>query len=382
MVYKIILGVNVLDGENLFHPSLHQNAAAWKLLGQTLSTGWVVVEALGWDPMKPDAPDKYQGTGGNFSVAYKVKRDGKEAFLKAIDFTKVLGSVDVLDQLSQIIMAHTFEKELLEHCAGAKLDHVVIAIDSGQHALSREIGDTAPFLIFELADGDVRRRIKKVDEKVKLAWWLRAMHHTSVGLSQLHNNNVSHQDIKPSNILSFNSEDKFKIGDLGRSLWKGSAKHESCVFSGDVSYAPIEILYGYIPEDSNNKRLGNDIYMLGSMLIFYIMGAGITQLIIEKLQPEYRPPQCGGNWNGSFSAVLPNIQTVFTEILSELEKAAPDNIRTELTKAVSELCSPDPSFRGHPRERTHASTNPFRLERYVSLFDRLAKLAEINSHKN
>jgi hypothetical protein len=75
-------GVNILDGKILFHPSLNQRAAAWRLLGETLDSGWIVVEALGWDPMDPDAPDKYYGTGGNFSVPYKVKRNGVEAFSK------------------------------------------------------------------------------------------------------------------------------------------------------------------------------------------------------------------------------------------------------------------------------------------------------------
>jgi serine/threonine protein kinase len=371
-----------MDGDTLFHPSLNQRAAAWRLLGETLSTGWVVIEALGWDPMDPNAPDKYNGTGGNFSVPYKVKRNGEEAFLKAIDFTEAMGADDVLSKLNDITMAHTFEKELLEYCADAKLDHVVIATESGQHRLGKALEDTAPFLIFELADGDVRRRIKKVGEDVKLAWWLRAMHHTSVGLSQLHNNNVFHQDIKPSNVLSFNSEAEFKVADLGRSVWKGNALHENLFFPGDMSYAPIEVLYGYTPKSSGNGRLGNDTYMLGSMAVFYIMGAGITQLIIDKLHPDYRPRRFGGSWNGSFQVVLPNIQTAFTEILIELEEATPDSIRIDLTKAVCELCSPDPSLRGHPLERTHTSTNTFRLERYVSLFDRLAKIAEINSRRN
>ena len=53
-----------------------------------------------------------------------------------------------------------------------------------------------PYIILELADGDVRHRLRKVDRQT--AWALRALHHTATGLMQLHSQRIAHQDLRPS----------------------------------------------------------------------------------------------------------------------------------------------------------------------------------------
>ena len=49
--------------------------------------------------------------------------------------------------------------------------------------------------------------------------------------------------------------------------------------------------------------------------------------------------------------------------------------RDEVSKVIRELCEPNPDSRGHPRTRSRLG-NPYALDRYVSLFDRLAQRAE------
>ena len=47
----------------------------------------------------------------------------------------------------------------------------------------------------------------------------------------------------------------------------------------------------------------------------------------------------------------------------------------ELAGLVTQLCNPDPQLRGHPKNIGYRGDR-YSLERYVSIFDRLAKKAE------
>ncbi len=356
-------------------------AAAWRLLGVTLDSGWRVIEPIGWDPASGKVNDHYNGTGGNFSVPYKVERDGKTAFLKAIDLTSAMNSPDVLEQLRQITSAHSFESRMLKICEGDRMDRVVVAIDSGQISVGPNLQDKAPYLVFELAEGDVRRRFQKVNETFRLSWWLQAMHHIAVGLRQLHSRRIAHQDLKPSNVLAFGDGSDFRVADLGRSICDGTAgPHDDLLFSGDFGYAPPEILYGQIDPDWSMRRLGTDLYLFGSMIFFFATGYGCTQNLISRLPVTHRPITLRGGWNSNYASVLPIVQNHFTDILSDLHKALDSSVADELTKAASELCNPDPSLRGHPLNRA-TNANRFSVERYVSTFDRLAKAAEIAARK-
>ena len=65
---------------------------------------------------------------------------------------------------------------------------------------------------------------------------------------------VSHQDSKPSNILTFNGNFN-KLADFGRSSYLNhNAPHEDFCVAGDGAYAPIEQLYGYQSAEWNIRR--------------------------------------------------------------------------------------------------------------------------------
>ena len=142
--------------------SVEHLAGAWRLLGVTLASGWKIIEPVGWNPATGQRTDHYNGTGGNFSVAYVVERDRRRAFLKAIDLTTALQSPNVLEELHQITSAHSFEARILKICEGERMDRVVVALESGQVSVGPNLQDKAPYLIFELADGDVRRRVQRI----------------------------------------------------------------------------------------------------------------------------------------------------------------------------------------------------------------------------
>lgn len=354
-------------------------AGAWRLLGQQLSDGWTVIDTVGWSPTLGKLPDHYNGTGGNFSVAYIVERGGKKAFLKAIDLSSAMEAVDVIQALHEITSAHNFEARLLKICEGEKMDRVVVALGSGQISLGPNLQDKAPYLIFELADGDVRRRVQKVNEKHRLSWWLHAMHHIAVGISQLHSKRIAHQDLKPSNVLAFGEKLDFRIADLGRSVCDGTpGPFDDLSFSGDFGYAPPEIIYSQINPDWSARRLGCDLYMLGSMIFFFATRFSCTHLLVSKLDLAQRPFFMGGGWNADYDSILPIVQNKFTEMLEQLSATLPPKVASELTSAASELCNPDPKLRGHPLDRGK-NANKYSLVRYIALFDRLAKVAAIEA---
>lgn len=359
--------------------ALKDRAGAWRLLGLETDSGWKVVEPVGWDPSSGESIDHYNGTGGNFSVPYIVEKEGKRAFLKAIDLTKAINSPNVMGELQEITMAHNFESKILSACEGAKMDKVVVALDSGQMNAGPNLQDAAPFLVFELADGDVRRKIEKKEGEHRLAWWLRAMHHTAIGVSQLHSNGITHQDLKPSNVLAFQDDD-FKVSDLGRCVSEHeTGPYDGMPFSGDWAYAPPEITYGYIDPEAFDRRRSCDLYLLGSLIFFFVQGFGSTRILVSKLHVNQRPTIFRGGWTSDFRSILPTLQHSFTEMLSDLESLlAPYDVGPELVTAAKQLANPDPSLRGHPAQRD-SRKNKYSIERYISLFDRLAKKAAISA---
>src|SRR6185437_7605631 len=166
------------------------------LAGLSLDGGWKVTERI---TAGPDA------TGGVFSVSYIVESaHSGRAFLKALDFSK----------------AFNFERDILQKCADRRMDRVVRAIGDGNvRTTATSGGGVVQYLIFELADRDVRLQLS-LSSKVDLAWKLRSLHHIATGLMQLHSAGIAHQDLKPSNVLVFEGKTS-KVSDLGRAAYQG-----------------------------------------------------------------------------------------------------------------------------------------------------------------
>lgn len=333
------------------------------LLGKILDGGWRVVEKITKDP---------GATGGYFSVCYIVEdNQGRKAFLKALDYSKALREMDPAIALMNITKIFNFEREVLSKCRSERLDKVVIAITDGTWR-SGGLSDSGvvQYLIFELADGDLRKQAA-IDKQFDLAFLLRSLHHIATGLQQIHSRGIAHQDIKPSNVLVFNG-DTSKIADFGRAAYKGhEAPHDDNITPGDLNYAPIDQLFGFFDTDWNKRRFSCDTYLLGSMAVFFFLGVGMTTLIINELPQLYSPY----NWSGTYEEVLPYIRSAFVSVLENYKQSLPEPLRKDLPVLVAQLCEPDPRLRGDPKERN--SANQFSLERYISRFDVLAKHAEL-----
>ena len=339
---------------------------AQQLVGKKLQNGWKVEKLI-------DRPET--ATGGHFSTSYIVRSDnGEKAFLKAMDYTKALGSLDPdpARALQSMTAAYNFERDILEKCKSRRLSRIVTVLDSG----TLQKGDPSSvvqYLIFELANDDIRSFVGW-ERAFDAAWALRTMHQATAALQQLHSVEIAHQDVKPSNVLIFENN-RSKLADLGRASDRHSTSpHDELVCAGDQTYAPPELLYGYASQDWGVRRLGGDLYLLGSLVVFLCTSVSMTHLLYRRLDEKHR----WTNWGGTYNEVLPYLQSAFAQVIRELRKQIQIDSTDEITELVKQLCNPDPKLRGHTENIKYSkySDNQYSLERYVSIFDRLARKAE------
>ncbi len=347
--------------------------AAHNLLGLTLKSGWKVVEQI---------TKTANSTGAFFSVCYKVEKDGEMCFLKAFDFNRFLGmsrmedpNRPIVDIISEMTSAYKYERDLSNHCRNQNVTKVAFVREAGEEYVDGFTYSFVPYLIFDLADGDVRMQLA-VSDRLDFAWKLGSLHDIAVGLKQLHHIEVSHQDLKPSNILLFNK--KSKLGDIGRSLCKSlDSPYEDYTFTGDANYAPPEIMYNYYENDWHKRVYATDCYLLGSMVVFYFCGVSMSALLVKNLEPSLRPD----SWRGDFYQIKPYLADAFSKALEEFKLCIEHEFfRKELAQVLEYLCFPFPEKRGHPINLSQRG-NDYSLERFISKFDLLFRRAELNIYQ-
>lgn len=347
-------------------------SACEQLEGKVLENGWRVVEKI----------KRYVGvTGGNFSTGYIVEKDGVRAFLKAMDYSRAARATDLAAALNKLTTEILFEKRVLELCAGGGLSKIVRLIDGGTYSfpgLEADMMWRVEYFIFELADTDVRKMLT-FNGIGDAAWNLRILHQAAVGLLQLHQRGVAHQDLKPSNVLAVKSRagkthaEEFKISDLGKSSLEGvSGPNDKWAFPGDPQYITPEGQYGHFETQWVDRREAADGFMLGNLLSYLFAGTPITALLMRFLDSSYHPTK----WRGDFPGILPQLIASHDEAIAAVAPLFPEEMQDELTTILRSLTHPDPKKRGDSRARANVG-RPFGLDRYVSRFDRLAKRAEI-----
>jgi len=143
--------------------------------------------------------------------------------------------------LEDLLKAFNFERTLLAQCKDKRLRRIVMALEDGTVQVPGNLEDfgKVPYLIFELAEGDIRKEVGKW-QTFDVAWALRSLHQSAVGLEELHLAGIAHQDLKPSNVLVFPVEGT-KVSDLGRASQMGaSSPNDGFAIPGDRGYAPPE----------------------------------------------------------------------------------------------------------------------------------------------
>lgn len=339
------------------------DSPAKMLQGHTLDGGWVVDTMI---------PPKEGGTGGHFSIGYRVKNaKGDVAFMKALNFSAAFQAQDQLSAFKKLVDDADFERSLLEICEKKRLTRVLTPIASGKTT----VNGFGPFgvvmyIIFEMADGSMRDYMVDNFAALDLAWQLSTLHHVAIGLKQLHSVNISHQDIKPSNVL-YRADNGSKIADLGRSITNEiHCPHGNLVIAGDLSYAPIDLCYPSENSQDLERRFITDLYLLGSLIFCHFLGISATHAIRLELKSTILERH-------SFRKDLPYIQEAFATAIERLRTtlepiAGP--LTAELVQIAHELCEPDPERRGDPQWFNSVTPN-YDLSSYISKFDRLSKQA-------
>lgn len=363
---------------------------AENLVGYELPGGWVITEKH----QRPGTPGATDLTGSFFSIGYtakKTEQTGKGqkketgAFVKVIDVQKALrvkNGMTLMERLKSITDSHAFECSILDVCIRAKLDRIVNILGQGEFDHPDNSGGVAvPYIIFELADGDIRKIVSR-SNKLDDAWRLRVLHNVAVGLQQLHGQKIAHQDLKPSNVLMFDKAQKgAKIGDLGRASQQGNGfEHDKFVIAGHPSYAPPEQVYGIRPERWEDRREGCDLYHLGSLATFLFAGTTPTDHYVQSLPANLRPLHWNGQGTCNYATAIPILTMEFTAFLLRIQQDLPSWAREELTSIIENACTPDFNRRGDPQARKKVG-EPIGIESFVSRFDRLAKRAEIEVQK-
>lgn len=336
---------------------------AEELVGIELPGGWKVVRQLQRSP---------HATGGTFSVGYEVQdSNGTVAFLKALDYSKAFSAPNPARRLQAMTTAFNFECDILYACTRHGMRRIVRPLADGSVIVPSAPIYPVDYLIFERADYDARSHIEAM-RSLDLSWALRSLHHMTTAHRQLHATGIAHRDAKPSNVLVF-SDGSSKLGDLGRGFYTGHHDlYENAEVAGDRSYAPPELLYHQISPDWRERCLGCDVYLLGSLIMSYFSSGGMTPQVVAQLDPGHRPIA----WQGTYKQVLPYVRDAFNRVLADFAVHAPTVIRSQLVPIVRQLCDPDPTLRGHPRNRIGVQ-NHYDLQRYEATLDLLARRAEL-----
>lgn len=342
-----------------------QNAAE-NLTGYTLPRGWRVRDKIERLPGE---------TGANFSVCYLVERDGQTAFCKVLNFGWIFDSkagTDPARLLQEATELYNFERDIAKQCVG--LSRVVTAIDDGQATFEDFRYPAVSYIIFEVADSDVRRMLNAtsfVDTELKF----RLLRDLASGVRQLHSEQIAHQDIKPSNLLVFDeggTQRGGKIGDLGRVVVANRpGPFNNYAFAGDWTYAPPEVLYHSSLEGFGPRRLSADLYQIGGMVSFCLSAAPINLHLNQQLHPDFH----WNNWTGTYSEVIEYVRDAMGRATTEVMSFIPEEIRPIARPLLEQLCEVDPAKRGD-RKRV-GSPAQYSLERFVSALDLLSARARV-----
>lgn len=339
------------------------NRPALYLLGTTLPRGWQV---------KKHIPSTLPVPGGSFSETYVVEREGSIALLKAIDLSIALSAADPIQELAYLTRTYEFEKNLLELCKSARLTKIVNILDSGN--LVPQAGGIipVPYFILEYAAENVEGKIDH-DSRLNTAWLLRILHNATVALWQLHKEQVAHRGLRASAVLDF-GQSLYKLTDLGRANMKGlenpTESRGGLVL--DPAYATPEMLYGLEEKEWMFKHQAADIYALGNFMFFLFTQTTFTGWMTFYLNEAHR----WNAWKGTFADVLPYLVEAYdTTVYHFTAFVEDDQLRAEVDAVLRQLCYPDPRRRGHPKSM--GTVTALSVERYISVFDKLARQAEM-----
>lgn len=344
------------------------SSIAKKLVGYTFQSGWrVICEHNTFGPT----------TGGVYSMCFDVEKDGKTCFMKAFDFATYMlnkhpNEGNPMSKIKEMVDQYNYEYQLSNLCRDAHVTKVVFVIYSGAEYVEN-MRIIVPYLIFEMADGDMHQALETSD-RLDFAWKLKSLHDIAVGLMQLHKIGISHQDVKPSNILIF--ELQSKLGDLGCALCDSIASpFGDRKFIGDHSYAPPERYYKVSVVDDKEQKYLTDCYLLGSLMTYYLTGVHMNALLYQHLPESLHY----NNYQGRFVEIKTYLNNAFRQSLEVIRNSIPmdNNLSCRLLSLIEYLCNPFVEQRGHPKDIKNTHCSNYNLERFISDLAYIQQKAEL-----
>jgi serine/threonine protein kinase len=336
------------------------------LVGMTTADGWEIKDPVTF------AADH---TGGQNSQCHFVERNGVRAFFKALD----IEASNPMRALSELLLFQ-YEGNLVQLCKDQRLSRIVRVLEKGD--LDRDsslppILRFVPYLVFELADGDIRETVD-VSKPASNQWRFHVLHQSTLALMQLHGQDIAHQDVKPSNVLRFEEEGvapKIKLGDLGRSSQHGiPSPTDGLVCPGALNYAPFEQRYAHLHPDWRKRRISADVFHLGCLTVFAFTNISFPGFVMEHHLAEAYHPK---NWGNPYPDVQPHVVAATVSALDAIKADFPDEFRDDLVKIVLDLCHPDPELRGRLNAGMKPVADRFWLQPFVARFDALEKRSRI-----
>lgn len=342
-----------------------KNPSAKELVGFVIEDRWEFTK------LQHEAPPT---SGGNFGVGYFAydRIDEVERFIKVVDFRSRLAD---LSQLTALLQLANFEVDMHKYCA--RMTKVVRMLAHGQLFFRMPDGVEYSFLclVLEKGEGDIKSHLDFLPAKSPY-WKLWVLRDVALAATQIERGNLAHNDIKPSNVIRFDSKGtahNIKLGDIGRAVTKsGSGPFDGLDWAGDPRHKPIETLYGWKEGEFQNRHTAADAYMLGNLMSFLFVGASMTERIVNSLPEKYRP----GTYKGGYKQVLDVVRHTWNTIVKDqVAPAFPDDLRAELTNILVCLTNPDPQVRGNPAARLQGLLG---MDRFHSKLELLAQRALIH----
>ena len=150
--------------------------------------------------------------------------------------------------------------------------------------------------------------------------------------------------------------------------------YNKMAYTGDLNYAPPEMMYKYFENDWNKRVFATDCYLLGSMIVFYFAGISMSALLLKHLSENLRWEK----WQGAFNDIKPYLIEAFSKAIIEFKSSIDnDYFRGELSLLVEQLCFPFPEQRGHPKNVASKLGSNFNLERFITKLNVLTQKAEL-----
>lgn len=107
-------------------------------------------------------------------------------------------------------------------------------------------------------------------------------------------------------------------------------------------------------------------------MFFLFTGVSLTSAMLMNVDPSHQPTQYGGDYR----QIVPELRLAFDTVVQKLQSALPQSFHDRGLGTFRELSDPDILERGIPRH-PKGTVSRFRLDRYVSRFDLLARQARI-----